>query len=314
MKTNSGTVTDTRRGRAVTATVLIGMLVLAGCDAAQPAGGGGQSPGSPGSVADGTAAAPVTELAVDRSFWHSGFKVTLGTARLLLPEPVVTIEATFQNLNTDHVYSDREPPDPMVLEVGGRAYPEPARDQQDLPDVPLGLSLPGTIAFQADDQFSLAEAVLVVGAPDVRQAVVPLGRPDGLVSLEPRSVTVGGRVDTGADSNLYLTVADGQVRADDPGQWAQAPAGQEYLRLRFSATNDGPGRLTILLGDALTLELPDGVTAGHESGCGNPQVSPDPHSTVTDGEVCFLVPAPATGEYTLIANGYQEGALPFSID
>jgi hypothetical protein len=311
MTTNSGNVMDTQWVRAVTATVLIGMLVLAGCDAEQPAGG--ESPGGPGPAADGTGAAPVTELAVDRSFWHSGFKVTLGTARLL-PEPIVTIEATFQNLNTDHVYSDREPPEPMVLEVGGRAYPEPARDQQDLPAVPLGLSLPGTIAFKVDGEVSLPEAVLTIGAPDVRQAVVPLGRPDGLVSLEPRSVTVSGRVDTGADSNLDLTVADGQVRADDPGQWAQAPAGREYLRLRFSATNDGPGRLTILLGDALTLELPGGATVGHESGCGNPQVAPDPYATVTDGEVCFLVPAPATGEYALIANGYREGALPFSID
>jgi hypothetical protein len=305
---------DTRRVRAITAIAVVGALALAGCDDQQPAGG--SSSGTPGSAADGNAG-PVTELAVNQSFWHSGFKVTLGTARLLSEPagaPVVTIDAQFQNLNTDHVWPDRRPPESMILTVGDRAYPEPAPEHQELPDVPLGIGLPGTIAFVVDDQFVLPEAVLTVGAADVRQAVVPLGRPEGLVSLEPRSITVSGRVVPAADSNLYVTVEGGQVRADDPGQWQQAPAGSDYLLLEFSATNDGPGRLTLLQGDALSLELPDGSTVGDELGCGNPQLFPNPYSTVSDGVVCFLVPAPATGEYTLIAEGYRDGALQFSID
>lgn len=295
-----------------TAAALVGPLVLlAGC--APPEPGGGQ-PGTPTGSGRAGGAGSATELPVNQSFWYAGFKVTLGTARVVGAEVdaplVVTIDATFQNLSTEY---ENEPTDALLLTSGDHLYTEPARDHQDLPEVPAQLSQPGTIAFEVDDQFVLAEAVLTAGTADTRQAVVPLGRSEGLVALEPRTVQASGRVGQSPDSPFFMTVESGEVRADYPRTHQQAPTGQEYVRLSFSATNDSAAGMAYVFDRDLTLLLPDGTTVGHDLFCSYAQVHAEPHSTVSGGVACFLVPVPAVGEYTLIWMDHAEGGLRFTI-
>jgi hypothetical protein len=297
--------------------LLAGVLAVAGC-------------GSPGSCEDsstdsldGAAAGDgasgggrvaATEQQVDRSFWHSGFKITLGLARLLPPPsgsdgaaPVVTIEATFQNLSREH---DARPPDYLLLTSGGHAYNEPSTDHEKRPEVPAQRSQTGMIAIEVDDRFALADAVLTVGEPTERQAVVPLGRAEGLVSLEPRTLAVGGRVtgEGGRKSTFFMTVKGGEVRADDPLLHVQAPTGKEFLMLSFTATNNSAAGMAYVFDRNLTLRLPDGTRVGH-AGCSRAQVHAQEYSTVSGGMVCFEIPTPATGEYTLVMDNVESGGL-----
>jgi hypothetical protein len=292
---------------------MAGLLALAGCGVRGSSDGSSNATGS----ADRNGATrgdPVTEVRVDRSFWHRGFKVTLGTARIVgakAEEPrVVAIGATFQNLSTE---GEAKPIPYALLTVGDRIYTTAARDHQELPEVPAQRSQPGTIAFEVDERFVLTEAVLVVGEPKQRQAMVPLGRTDGLVALEPRPVTVSGRVTRESSGSFFMTVAGGEVRADDPASHYEAPTGKEYLRLSFSATNNSAAGFAWVFDRDLILKLPDGTTVGHELNCSKAQIHAEPHSTETGGMVCFLVPTPAVGTYTLVWDKYETGALRVSI-
>ena len=281
---------------------LAASLALTGCGEGAGDGGGN--------------AADARTVKVAKSFWHSGFKVTLGTATVVSPPttgtpavtepPTMTIEATFQNLGeSNHAF-----PSPMVISSAGKHHTQ-AGPQQELPVIPGQASQSGTIAFVVDESFRLLDAVLTVGSADRRQAVVPLTSADGLVSLAPRAFEVNGKASNGPD--FYATVESGELRADNPEGYGEAKAGNEFLRLRFSVTNDGPGMLAILYGLSNRLSLPDGSSVGITTLCGNPQLHPGPHATAREGVVCFEVPAPAGGEYLYAITGDDAEGLRFTI-
>jgi hypothetical protein len=291
--------------------IVLSLLVLSACGQAG-LGGGSSNPSDPAGGGGGAAA---TEVKVNKSYWHRGFKVTLGTARVVEGKiddvtRAVTIEATFQNLSLEY---ESDPKLYAVLTVGDRTYAEPADDLQDLPEVPPQRSQVGTIAFEVDEHFVLKDAVLIVGRPDVRQAVVPLGRAEGLVSLEPRPFTVSGKVEFQTNSTFFITVESGEVRSDKTLTHLEVATGKEWLRLSFSATNNSNAGMSIVFDDELTLKLPDGTTIGTDLTCSAAQIWPTPHSTASGGVACFLVPAPATGTYTFIWDNFPKGALTFTI-
>ncbi len=281
---------------------LAAALTLIGCGDGAGDGGGAGAEGK--------------TIEVGKSFWHSGFKVTLSTATVVSPEATttpaamkpssVTIEAMFQNLGPSTTAFRA----PMVLSSAGKHHTQ-AGPQQELPKVPGQARQSGTIAFVADESFRLSDAVLTVGSADERQAVVPLAGADGLVSLEPRSFQVSGKASNGPA--FYATVEGGELRADNPDGYGEAKAGNEFLRLRFSVTNDGPGMLAVLYGLSNRLGLPDGSSVGITTLCGNPQLHPGPHATARDGLVCFEVPAPASGEYLYAITGDDTEGLRFTI-
>jgi len=280
-------------------------LALTGC----APGAGGADPTPPPAAADSPAAA-VTEIQIDKSFWYAGFKVTLGTARVV-PSSVgdgsaVTIEAVFQNLSTEH---PEEPTEEALLTVGDRTYAEPDRPLSELPEVPAQRSQPGTYAFDVDEHFVLPEAVLVVGKPSDRQATVPFTGTDGHVALEPSPVPVTGKVLRAKAGNVFMTVSAVEVRADEPYLHGQAPSGEEFLRLEFSATNNPAAGFAWVFDRDLHLKLPDGTTVGTADNCSRAQIYPPPHASVDGGLACFLVPAPATGTYLLSWDRYEKGAL-----
>lgn len=267
--------------------------------------------GSGASDAPAGPAAATTEVRVDRSFWYAGFKVTLGAARLRTsPTAVVVIDATFQNLGPD----EAAPSDELVLGDTADNYYEPDRADTDLPTVAGLRSRPGVMAFEVDDRFLLADAVLTVGGPQDRQAIVPLGRPDGLIALEPRPVTVAGKVSPDDRADVFMTLTGGEVRADDPSRHEQAPAGQEFVLLTFTATNTGAAGMTYVFDRDLTLILPDGTETGHAGACSRAQVHVESHSTVTPpGPACFSVPVPARGDYRFVWGETKSKGLSFSL-
>lgn len=285
-----------------------------GCAAAEQ-GGSGTSTAASGRTE--TAAVGQSEVQVKRSYWYAGFKVTLGTARLSsansggVGAPVVTIDATFQNRSPDR---DAAPPGDLLLTSGADSYDELSEAHAELPEVPAQRSRTGVIAIVVDDRFDLTDAVLTVGEPRSRQAVVPLARSDGLISLEPRPISIRGRTYPEGRKDVFITVTGGEVRADDATNLAQAPAGQEYVLISFTATNDGPAGMTYVFDRDLTLVLPDGTKVGNAGSCSRAQVHVQPNSTVNpDGPACFAVRTPASGAYRFVWDNKDREGLRFSI-
>ncbi|WP_203690358.1 hypothetical protein [Catellatospora coxensis] len=287
-------------------------LALTGC---VPGSGGGQAdPSRPAAASGSPAAAAPTEIQINKSYWYTGFKVTLGAARLVASSAggkAVTIEGVFQNLSPEH---PREPASDVLLTVGDRTYAEPDHQLEQLPEVPAQRSQPGTYAFAVDEHFVLADAVLVVGRPADRQAAIPFTGPDGLVALEPKPVSITGKVLREKSGKVYLTVSAAEVRADEPLLHGEAPTGQEFVRLTFSATNDTAAGFAWVFDRDLHLRLPDGTVIATADNCSRAQIYPAPYATATGGLACFLVPSPASGEYLLTWNRYAKGALRVPID
>jgi hypothetical protein len=304
---------------ALLAGALAGVLATSGCGQERS----GDRPGGTGTTTaadgqSGSRGATVTEVKVNRSYWYAGFKVTLGAARLVPSAgsggdraPVVLIDATFQNLSSE---DDAAPTEDLLLTSGTESYNELSDEHAELPEVPAQRSRTGVIAIEVGERFSLPDAVLTVGAPRSRQAVVPLARPDGLISLEPRPIKVGGRVYPDGRTDVFMTVTGGEVRADDPADHAQAADGHEYLMLSFTATNNGPAGMTYVFDRDLILILPDGTEVGHATFCSRAQVHVESHSTVKpEGPACFAVPVPVAGAYRFVWGEKKSKALRFSI-
>ncbi|WP_155368289.1 hypothetical protein [Catellatospora vulcania] len=289
------------------------VLALTGC---VPGAGGGVADPSPSAAASGGAAvAAATEIQVNKSYWFAGLKVTLGAARVVASSSgtgqAVTVEGVFQNLSSEHPGT---PTSSVLLTVGDRTYAEVDNPLQKLPEVPAQRSQPGVYAFAVDEHFVLADAVLVVGKPADRQATVPFTGPDGLVALEPKPLPVTGKVLRENTGSVFMTVSAVEVRSDEPFLHGQAPTGQEFLRLAFSATNNTDAGFAWVFDRDLHLKLPDGTSIATADNCSRAQIYPAPHATATGGLACFLVPAPAHGEYLLSWNRYGKGALRVPVD
>lgn len=183
---------------------LLLLTILATAVAGLACGGGDDEGPDPTATAEAAAptdvepAAPTTDsVTIGVDFWHAGWKVTLGEATLG-PDSAgvrtVSIDASLENLgNQTSTFNSQ-----MVLMSGGNAFGDSGIDQE-LPNVPAGLSNDGLFAIQVDDAFSLDDATLIVGNPDNNQAVVPIGpaSPDDLVSLEPLQVAASGSAAAG---------------------------------------------------------------------------------------------------------------------
>jgi hypothetical protein len=241
---------------------------------------------------------------VDESYWHAGFKVTLSEARLTpgdFGNLGVEIDAVFENLSD----ADATPNSTLVLQSGGQNYTESTLDQE-IPQVPGGLSSNGLITFQVDEAFSFDDAVLVVGRPSNNQAIVPLTPGAGeLVSLEPQEIAASGSATAGA---LTVTLTGVEVRADLPEKHDEEEEGKLALRVFFSAMpvagiQIGQG---VLQNGNVALKLPDGTSVAVRSdGISgvNELLQGKEGTTITDLSARFDVPSPAAGEYAFIIKG-----------
>ena len=269
----------------------------------------------------GAAAGGEDTVQVNDSFWHAGWKVTLGEAALEAGDfgsATVTIEATFENLGASDATFDSQ----LALTSGGQSYTDAALEEE-LPNVPGGLSGKGVFAFSVDEEFGFDDATLIIGNPDNNQAKVPLGpQGDELVSLEPRAITVSGQLKAGA---LTVNVEGAELRADLPEKHSEVEKGHLALTIRFSATPSAGIQIGqgVLQNPNVALKLPDGtavaVRSDGVSGV-NELLQGKEGTTIPDLFVRFETDDPPEGEYAFVLKGKYgpggadaQGELPFTI-
>ena len=282
-------------------------ILVIGC------GGGGDEEDEPTQEPQATSQPPteVSEtpaagdtVSIDESFWHAGWKVTLGDATFTAGDvgsAGVAIDATFENLGEDTATFDSQ----LVLTAGGENYSDASVDQ-DLPQVPGGLTGKGVIAFDVEDTFAFDDATLIIGNTNNNQAIVPLGpEGDALVTLEPRAIAVAGTVVAGA---LTVTIEGAELRADLPDVHSIAEKGKLLLTVRFSASpaagiQIGQG---VLQSEAVALKLPDGtavaVRSDGRSGV-NELLQGKEGTTIPELSVRFEIDDPAAGNYAFVLRG-----------
>jgi hypothetical protein len=271
------------------------LLVATACggddpvDAQGPEDAGPRGPSGP--------AAEAQALAVDGTFWHSGFQVEVVGATLsaveenLLGQPrrQLTVAARFTNQGPDQ----RTFPAEVSVVAGGRSYPAATAD---LPPVPSGLATEGGFTFPVEVDIDLSSAYLLVGRAGEGQARVPIGPAGGeLVALAPREVPLSGELSL---ELIDLTWTGADLRADVPATYSQVESGRLSLWLYFDVTSRRSGNWTIRLED-FAIILPSGSSVAAVGS--EPTTLPgDDDGLETAGlYVRFLVDDPPEGEYTL---------------
>lgn len=267
--------------------------------------------------------AEADSVTVDESFWHAGWKVTLGEATLTSEAGgagEVSIAAEFENLGTDQATFDSQ----LLLTSSGNDYPDETFGGHDLPQVPGERTGEGSFNFAVDEEFTLEDATLIIGNAMNQQATVPIG-PDGddLVSLEPQEITAAGDVSAGA---VTVTVERAELRADLPDRHSQMEEGKLALTVYFSVTPAGGIQIGqgVFQSPNVALELPNGTTVAvisdGVSGV-NELLQGREGTTISDLQVRFEVDEPADGTYAFVVRGAYgpagadvEGELAFVVE
>jgi len=312
--------------RLIALTAMLALLLAIG--AACGGGDDGDEPeptetvGAAATEPEATSGPSTDSIAVDQDFWHAGWKVTLGEATLgadSLGIQTVTFDAVFENLGMSPSSFNSQ----LALVSAGNAFADSGIDQ-DLPNVPAGLTGNGTIVIQVDESFTLDDATLIVGNPENNQAVVPIGpdSPDELVSLEPLALPVTG---SSAAGPVAFTVTGVEVRADLPDWSDQVEQGSLALIVSFEVTpgNGIPLGQGVIGGDNLALRLPDGtavsVRSDGRSGV-NELLQGRENTTIMDLSARFIIPEPAEGSYAFLVRGtwgpditMVDGEVPFDV-
>ncbi len=307
-----------RRGLAAVALLALAAALAAcgGSDDKTPAASptAAQSAASPNTAASSSDAT----VSVDESFWHAGWKATLGDAVYDAAEGTVTIDVGFENLSPNVARFDSQ----LVLTANGENY---AADEaeQDYPEVPGGLKGKGAFVFDVDDGFVFDDATLIVGNPTNNQATIPIGPSgDALVSLEPVVVAVTGAAVAGP---VTLNVTGVEVRADLPEKSSEVAKGKTSIIVSFSATVGSgiPIGQGVLQSENVALTLPDGTSVavrGDGVSGVNELLQGKEGTTILGLSVRFEVPSPARGNYVFIVRGNYgagntmvSGELPFVI-
>jgi hypothetical protein len=322
------------RGRALSVTLAV---IVAAALVAGACGGGGSDDaeadqptvaataeavddGGAESTPQGDAVIDTVEL--DKTIWHSGWKLRLGTAALTeksFGPRTVEIDAVFENLGVEAATFNSV----VAIVTDGGGF-DAEGGTNDVPsNVGGGLKSNGVLAVQVDEDFEFDDATLVIGNSENNQAKVPLG-PEGeaLVTQEPVALDVTGQIVAGA---LTIDVEGVEVRADVPDTHDQIEEGYKLVIVRFRATpasgiQIGQG---VLQSEAVALKLPDGtsVSVRQDGRSGvNELLQGREGTTIRDLSVRFEVPEPLAGAFAFHVQGAYgpggarvEGELPFEI-
>lgn len=261
-------------------------------------------------------ASPMT-LDIDRSFWHSGFEVTLGRA-VFTPTAAggeVIVDASLRNDGPKTASFTGE----LALESAGVSV-QAAASASDLPVVPGAATGTGTLAFEVGPEFDLSAAVLRVGDAGVVQSVIAFG--DAVADIGNEPVELAWKSASGRAGSVRVTLSEGVVRSDDPLTHRQLEPGHALVDLTFDVHRYGGAHSTTFIGtDNLRLRLPDGTTvAVRGDGISNPAALLAPGATIHDLHVRFEVPAPAEGRYSLVVSsltpdpGHHTARIPFQVE
>ena len=262
-----------------------------------------------------------SSASINKAFWSSGFKVTLGDAAVVkppkpspgytIPRTKLLIKATFENLGPDNATPYNVD---LVLQSGTNSYLAHDSEDEKIPEVPGLQRTMGTIAFYIDDKFSLNNAILLVGNASNNQAQVPLGSTGKYISLEPQKVAMSGTINVAGA--FTLAVSGGDLAYDDTKNHQEEKSGEVHLTAHFATT--GTQESTCCLStDNLILKLPDGTALAATRN--STYLLPGKGLTTAD-ETAEWVFKGASGAYDMIVKGKyaadgtdEQADLPFNI-
>jgi len=302
------------------ATLVIPFVAACGGTAKPNNGPKNTQSGSSTVSASPTSSASVS-ASVNKSFWYTGFKVTIADVAVInppKPSPGYTIDktrltmnATFENLGPDNATPYNLD---LVLQSGTSSYLNHDTQDEKIPEVPGLQRTQGIIAFYIDDKFSLNNAVLLVGNARSNQAQVALSKSGKTTPLEPQKVAISGTINQ--PGAFTMAVSGGELAYDDPKNHQEEKAGDVQLTINFAVT--GLRDYSCCLStENLIMKLPDGtaVAATRNSTSGIPG-----KGLTTADETAEWVFKAAGGSYDLIVKGKygansadQSADLPFSL-
>ncbi len=163
--------------------------------------------------------------------------------------------------------------------------------------VPAGGTVRTEITLQAPAGFTPESAVLTFGQPTEHQATIPLNG-DPAVSERPTALTVSGTLKMG--KYVTFTVTSGSLMPASCTGYSSRIKFGAIRKDEVSLVLFGNGANTQPLNDGFIdqgfVTVPDGTTQAS-----NPSVSIylAPKATLRGNGMCFDVPAPGSGAYTL---------------
>jgi hypothetical protein len=292
------------------------LLLLAGCASTPPAGGG--ATGAAPSESRSTPAGPVAQTTTPGAAgWLAGNHVTVDGATYDPATGEVVLTTVVENTaNTESFGADVS--EYILLDTGAGA-PTPVSVVSSVAVPSSSTSIDLTFQLAPDTALELADAELVLGGPGYATWHVPLADASAPEGVEPVEVAATGVAD---GAGLSFTATSAQVLpwacadADDygPGEsgriWFE-PGGEDEAALVI--WGDIHEAVSIVGGDtplAASLALPDGTVA--------PQIGVvntvfDINEGITDYPLCFTVPTPVEGVYTLNWSTYRGASATLSV-
>jgi len=293
----------------VAAAVVVALLLLGGNGDPDDdvVGGVDDAPATSDRWSTSGASAP---LELDATVWFAGFEITATGARYDASSQDVQVDV--QVTNTQRASADLYAVvAPGALVADGQRLTLYCTACSTLP--------PGTTTsdvFTADvaSGLTLAEASLVFGGDEQHQATIPL---DGGPATSERPLDVGasGTVDDTEASTF--TVEQVEVVPAGCSGFAQelgfVPGRRDEVSVVVVGTAESYSQYPVNLGQA-TLTTPDGQVYASLSLSDN-VVGLQPGQPVRDIAACFVVPAPASGEYLFAvrATGVDTNPEPVTI-
>jgi TIR domain len=296
---------DNRRLAAV-AVVIVGLVA----GVIYVVAGGGDDEGTPGSpqtaatlgdLTEGSATAtdllPLADVALDATVWFAGFEIVATRATFDPVAGVVEVPVTFTNdaLGAADPLGMLQSGSGALEWSGGRLTAFCSCSTQ----LPPGDVLSATIEFDTPADFDLTGSVFVLGGATQHQARIPL---DGGASTsdQPVAHNIQGQIDDGAGTTFTIervrvVPAECFGLASDL-MYVPGSVDRVSVEVVGSTVYTGPGNVNF--GDA-TLLLPDGTRIGSAS-LASSVYALSPNQPQHDIGVCFSVPAPPAGSYTLI--------------
>ncbi len=291
-------------------------VVLVGCAGAPPA----ESADPPAAAGTATAsAAPGPQASAPRSAgWLAGNHITVDAASYDSETGEVRLETHVENTaNTESVGADLY--EYLLLDTGeGAPAPVSSVSSVAVPSSTTAIELTFLLAPQTP--LALDDASLVLGGPGFATWRIPLAdasQPDG---TEPADHAFSGVADAGG---LSFTATQVQVlpwACDDVDDYGPAETG----RITYAPGGEGEAAFivwgdiheaqSIVGGDtplAASLALPDGTVAAQ---IGTVYTVFDVNEGIDDYPLCFTVPAPASGTYTLTWNSYRGASAALTIE
>lgn len=300
---------------ACAATVMIpALIVLTACAGSSASEGAGP----PSASASENASGPVSQTtAPDAAGWLAGNRVTVDAAAYDPSTGEVVLTTSVENTaNTESFGADASAY--VFLDTGDGA-PTPVSVVSSVAVPSSTTSIDVTFQLAPDTALALDDAELVLGGPGYATWRVPLADASTAEGVEPIDVAATGVAD---GAGLSFTATSAQVLpwacadVDDYGPagsgriWYE-PGGEDEAALVI--WGDILGAVSIVGGDgplAASLTLPDGKVA--------PQIGTvytvfDVNEGIDDYPLCFTVPAPAGGVYTMNWSTYRGASATLSI-